>query len=308
MTSTPPVPRPQPAAPAPQEHARPRPSSAAARFLSHERRVLESLIRWVTRRPHGVEGADAVFTHGRDQATTMYGLTFACVVETVALSYLLAGRPVIHTALLAVDVYTVLFVLGLHAASRTRPHVLAGPALRIRQGANIDIHLPLDRIASIRRETRFTHEKKDGELNLPVGSQTSITLQLAEPVDAPTFLGAPRLVTVIRLHADDPKALYDAVTRARTTPEPTPESAPQRHQRLGDHEVRVHRGLDHLAERVESPGQDRRPLVPARDCGHHGVQASDVAGAAGDECGGSVECGERERGGRRRTLPGRSGN
>ncbi|MFI5469301.1 hypothetical protein ACIA6D_03625 [Streptomyces cacaoi] len=227
MTSTPPAAaRPQPAAPAPQEHARSGPSPAA-RFLSHERRVMESLIRWVTRRPHGIEGADAVFTHGRDQATTMYGLTFACVVETVALSYLLAGRPVIHTALLVVDVYTVLFILGLHAASRTRPHVLAGRTLRIRQAATIDIHLPLDQIASIRRETRFTHEKKDGELNLPVGSQTSVTLQLAEPVNAPTFLGATRLVTVIRLHADEPKALYDAVTRARTTPEPTLETAPR---------------------------------------------------------------------------------
>ncbi|MGG8406422.1 hypothetical protein ACM614_07205 [Streptomyces sp. 12297] len=184
---------------------------------------MESLIRWVTRRPHGVDGADAVFTHGRDQAAMMYGLAFACVVETVALTYLLADWPVIHTILLVVDVYTVLFVLGLHAASRTRPHTLGGRTLRIRQAANVDIRLPLDQIASVRRETRFTHEKKDGEMNLPVGSQTSITLQLTEPVNAPTFFGAARLVTVIRLHADDPKALHEAVTRARTTSGPTPE-------------------------------------------------------------------------------------
>ncbi|MFI9764641.1 hypothetical protein ACIHFB_42680 [Streptomyces sp. NPDC051963] len=187
---------------------------------------MESLIRWITRRPHGIDGADGVFTHGRDQAALMYGLTFACVVETVALTYLLASWPVIHTIMLVVDVYTVLFVLGLHAASRTRPHTLTGRTLRIRQAANVDIHLPLDQIASIRRESRFTHEKKDGELNLPIGSQTSITLHLTEPFDAPTFLGTPRLVTVIRLHADDPKTLHDAITRARTTHEPTPETAP----------------------------------------------------------------------------------
>lgn len=202
-------------------------SSPALRFLAHEGRIMESLIRWITRRPHGTDGADAVFTHGRDQAAMMYGLTFACVVETVALTYLLAGWPVIHTIMLVVDVYTVLFVLGLHAASRTRPHTLAGHTLRIRQAANVDIHLPLDQIVSIRRETRFTHAKKDGELNLPIGSQTSITLELTEPVDVPTFLGAVRLVTLIRLHADDPKALYDALTRARTTPAPTPETIAQ---------------------------------------------------------------------------------
>ncbi|MER5402393.1 hypothetical protein [Streptomyces sp. NPDC002599] len=226
MTSTPPSARPQPAAPVQQARARLLPSPVL-RFLAHEGRIMESLGRWVTRRPHGIDGADAVFTHGRDQAAMMYGLTFACVVETVALTYLLTSWPVIHTILLVVDVYTVLFVLGLHAASRTRPHTLTGRTLRIRQAANIDIRLPLDQIASIRRETRFTHEKKDGELNLPIGSQTSLTLELTEPIDAPTFLGAARLVTLIRLHADDPKALHDAIGRARTTPDPTPETVPQ---------------------------------------------------------------------------------
>ncbi|MEU8825245.1 hypothetical protein [Streptomyces sp. NPDC048636] len=218
MTSTPPAAQPQPTAPK-------RASSPVPRLLAHERRIMESLIRWVTRRPHGTDGADAVFTHGREQAAMMYGLTFACVVETVALSYLLAGWPVLHTVFLVIDVYTVLFVLGLHAASLTRPHTLAGRVLRIRQAANVDIHLPLDQIASIRRETRFTHEKRDGELNLPIGSQTSLTLELNEPVDAPTFLGAARLVTLIRLDADDSKALHDAITRARTTPGPAPETS-----------------------------------------------------------------------------------
>ncbi|MFZ3467974.1 hypothetical protein ACODT3_37480 [Streptomyces sp. 4.24] len=207
----------------------PPPSSAvrwpALRFLTHELRLMASLVRWAARRRHGVDGADAFFSHGRDQAIMMYGLTFACVVETVALSYLLAAWPVIHTVLLVVDVYTVLFVLGLHAASVTRPHVLADGALRIRQAAHVDVHVPLDQIASVRRETRFTHERKEGELNLPIGSQTSLTLTLTEPVDAPKFLGAARLVKVIRLHADDPKALYDAVTRARSELTPVPDPA-----------------------------------------------------------------------------------
>ncbi|MFJ3906257.1 hypothetical protein [Streptomyces sp. NPDC090025] len=116
--------------------------------------------------------------------------------------------------MLVVDVYTVLFVLGIHAASITRPHVLADGALRIRQGAHTDILVPLDQITSIRRETLFTHEKRDGEANLAIGSQTSLTLHLREPVNAPKFLGAPHHVSVIRMHADDPKALYDTVTRA----------------------------------------------------------------------------------------------
>lgn len=188
------------------------------RYVAHEARILTSLVRWVVRRPHGVGEADAVFPHARDQAAMMYGLTFVCVAETVALSFLLARWPVVHTVLLVVDVYTVLFVLGMHAAAVTRPHVLAGDVLRVRQAAHVDLRIPLAQIASFRRETRFTHEKKDGELNLPIGSQTSLTLELTEPVNAPKLLGAPHLVRVIRLHADDPKSLYDAVTWARTAP------------------------------------------------------------------------------------------
>ena len=196
-----------------------------ARYVAHEARILASLVRWAVRRPHGVGEADGVFPHARDQAAMMYGLTFVCVAETVALSFLLARWPVVHAVLLVVDVYTVLFVLGMHAAAVTRPHVLAGGVLRIRQAAHVDIRVPVDRIASIRRETLFTHAKKDGELNLPIGSQTSLTVQLTEPVNAPKLLGAPRLVRVIRLHADDPKSLYDAVTRARTAPAPAPQDA-----------------------------------------------------------------------------------
>lgn len=187
------------------------------RFVMHELRIMASLLRWAARRQHGVNGADAVFTHGRDQAAMMYGLTFACVIETVVLSFLLSNWPLVHSVFLVVDVYTVLFVLGMHAASVTRPHILADGTLRIRQGAGVDFLVPLDRIATIRRETLFTHVKKGNELNMPIGSQTSITLELTEPLDVPKFLGAHRPVQLIRLHADDPKSLYDAVAQARTT-------------------------------------------------------------------------------------------
>ncbi|MEU3461229.1 hypothetical protein ABZ721_14935 [Streptomyces sp. NPDC006733] len=82
--------------------------------------------------------------------------------------------------------------------------------------------MPLGQIATLRRETRFTHGKKDNELNLPIGSPTSLTLNLTEPVTVPTCLGSPRPIQVIRLHADDPTSLYDAVTQARTTSTPAP--------------------------------------------------------------------------------------
>ncbi|MFJ4908556.1 hypothetical protein ACIQCR_03835 [Streptomyces sp. NPDC093249] len=201
------------------------------RLVAHELRLAASLGRRVARRPHGTAGADGVFPYARDQAALMYGFAFVCVVETVGMSFLLARWPLVHTVVLVLDVYTVLFVLGLHAASATRPHTLTGDVLRLRQAAHVDVCVPLDRIASVRREPLFSHEKADGELNLAVGSQTSVTVELTEPVDAPRLFGAPRPVRVLRVHADDPRALYGALsgalTRARTVPSPSPGLPPR---------------------------------------------------------------------------------
>ncbi|MFF0426780.1 hypothetical protein ACFYUJ_20510 [Streptomyces sp. NPDC004520] len=196
------------------------------RLVGHELRLLASLVRWVGRRADGVAGAGGVFPYARDQAALMYGFAFVCAVETVGMSYLLADWPLVHAVFLVLDVYTVLFVLGLHAASATRPHTLTGDVLRVRQAAHVDVRVPVGRIAAVRRESLFSHEKKEGELNLAVGSRTSVTIELTEPVDAPRLLGAPRPVRLIRLHADEPKALYDALTRARTGPSPSPGPLP----------------------------------------------------------------------------------
>ncbi|MET9374857.1 hypothetical protein ABZX98_11995 [Streptomyces sp. NPDC002992] len=196
------------------------------RLMGHELRLMASLAPWVARRRTGVRPGDQAFPHARDQAALMYGFAFVCLVETVGMSYLLADLPVAHAVVLVLDVYTVLFVLGLHAASVTRPHVLASDALRLRQAAHVDLRIPLDRIAAVRHELLFTHEKREGELDLAVGSQTSLTIELTEPVDAPRLLGAPRPVRTVRCHADDARAfvraLDQALTRARTAPSPSP--------------------------------------------------------------------------------------
>ncbi|MET8508797.1 hypothetical protein ABZV60_29805 [Streptomyces sp. NPDC004787] len=202
----------------------------ALRLVAHELRLLASLGRWAARRPdRGGPETVGAFPHARDQAALMYGFAFVCVVETVGMSYLLAAWPAVHAVVLVLDVYTVLFVLGLHAASATRPHLLTADALRVRQAGHVDVRVPLERIAAVRQESLFTHEKKDGELNLAVGSRTSLTLVLDRPVDAPRLLGAARPVRVLRLHADDPRALHAALTealaaltRARTAPSPVP--------------------------------------------------------------------------------------
>ncbi|MEU9863756.1 hypothetical protein AB0D99_23070 [Streptomyces sp. NPDC047971] len=185
------------------------------RLIGHELRLMASLALWVARRRSGVRPGAQPFPHARDQAALMYGFAFVCLVETIGMSYLLADWPVVHAIVLVLDVYSgILFVLGLHAASVTRPHVLTSDALRLRQAAHVDLRIPLDLIASVRHELRFTHEKTEDELNLTVASQTSLTIELTQPVNAPRFLGGARPVRIVRCHADDARALYRALTKA----------------------------------------------------------------------------------------------
>ncbi|MFD5160208.1 hypothetical protein ACFWMJ_19390 [Streptomyces hawaiiensis] len=185
-------------------------------LVRHEVRLLASLALWVARRTHGTKKGRA-FGYARGQGAMMAGFAFVCLVETVALSVLLRDWPVVHAAFLFLDVYTILFVVALHASSVVRPHVLdvGRGSLRIRRYVHVDLCVPLERIGSARRELRMTHEPADGELNVEVGSQTTVTLELTEPVTHLAFLGRNQEVRVVRFHADDADGLVRALGRAR---------------------------------------------------------------------------------------------
>ncbi|MFJ9866137.1 hypothetical protein [Streptomyces sp. NPDC101165] len=178
----------------------------------HEVRLLVSLALWLTRRTHGTAGGRA-FGYARGQGTTLFGLGFVCVVESLTMSVLLRNWPTAHRIVLLLDLYTLLFVVGLHAACVVRPHVVTPDALRVRYGAHVDLRIPLAAIGAVRRETRTTHERTAGELDLPVASRTTLTLELTAPLTRTTLLGRRRTASVIRLHAEDPDGLVRALTR-----------------------------------------------------------------------------------------------
>ncbi|BDD71840.1 hypothetical protein GCM10010348_60250 [Streptomyces anthocyanicus] len=193
------------------------PAAFPYRLARHELRLWASLWLWAARRTHDSAAGGAAFGYARGQGAMMFGLAFVCVVESVTMSVLLRDWPAAHHVVLVLDVYTVVMVVGLHAASVVRPHVLdaAAGTLRVRRALHVDVRIPLERIASVRRELRTTHTPADGELDLAVGSQTSVTVELTEPVAHLSFFGRRREVRVVRCHADDPGAFVRAVELAR---------------------------------------------------------------------------------------------
>lgn len=188
--------------------------AALRRLGAYEARWLVSLGWWVARRRIGVAPGERALAYAGAQAAFVYGLAFVCVVETVGVSVLLADRPAAHTVMLVLDLYTVLVVLGLQAAAVTRPHVLGAETLWLRAGAGRDIRIPLELIASVRHDLRFVREpEKDGNVvvELAVGDQTSVTVELSEPVVAVRLLGRRETVRTVRFHADDARAAVTAL-------------------------------------------------------------------------------------------------
>ncbi|MFD3603205.1 hypothetical protein ACFWVH_33080, partial [Streptomyces sp. NPDC058656] len=93
------------------------------RLVAHEVRLLASIARWVARRPHGI-GRGRAFSYGRGQGAMMFGFGFVSVLESACMAVLLRNHPAVHRVVFTLDVYTLLLIVGMHAASVTRPHVL----------------------------------------------------------------------------------------------------------------------------------------------------------------------------------------
>lgn len=188
------------------------------RIMGFDAKGLVSLVLWAGRRRHGVPPGATAVSYSQAQTSTMVLFLFAMVVELVGAEILLRafGAPVgLRTVVLVLDGYSILVVLAIIAACVTRPHVVTADELRIRYGAFFDLRVPRERIASVRLVRAFNEngmvKVADDRLAVAVASQTSLVLELAEPVTAVRPLGRRAEVRTIRFFADDAAAAFKAL-------------------------------------------------------------------------------------------------
>ncbi|MFW6690078.1 hypothetical protein [Streptomyces sp. MAR4 CNX-425] len=206
---------------------------AVRRLAVHEVKLFAATLRWLARRPkHGVGPGDLAVAYAPGQAFTFYGFLFVSVVETVALA-LVIPWPVVHAVVLVLDVWGIYFILALQAACVVRPHVVgADGSLRVRYGVLLDIPVPAGLIANARLERRFPDGggllrlAGDGTADLAVGGQTTVTVELTEPVRFVRPLGRPGEARVLRFYAEDPRPVVAALREARAAREAAGEPAP----------------------------------------------------------------------------------
>ncbi|MFF0445126.1 hypothetical protein ACFYT4_01680 [Streptomyces sp. NPDC004609] len=188
------------------------------RLVVHEVRALYSIWLWLLRRRHGIGPGEHAAGYTAPQTATMWAWVFISLVETVALAVIIPW-PLVHAITLYTSLYGLVLMVGIQAACVTRPHVVgADGSLRLRFGALFDLRIPAGAVTRVRIDRRFpegrmVQPRDDGSLELIVGSQTTLAVELAEPLTYVRPLGRRGTAHTIRFHADDPAALMEALTR-----------------------------------------------------------------------------------------------
>ncbi|MFI0370383.1 hypothetical protein ACH35V_21140 [Actinomadura sp. 1N219] len=112
-------------------------SERVRRIMAFDLKGLVGVALLVVGRRHGVPPGAVSVSYSGGQLTFQLAFLFAMVVETAVAELLLRGTGAsagLRSVVLVVDVYSILVVVAIIAASVTRPHVVSDDELRVRYG------------------------------------------------------------------------------------------------------------------------------------------------------------------------------
>lgn len=182
-----------------------------------------ALGRWVARRPDVPAGTTPI-GYSRLVTPVLWLFIFGSATEVVVLDVLLSRwwTP-LRIPLLVVGAWGLVWMLGLLAAYRTRPHLLGEDSLQVRDGIHARIDVPLARIASVRSADhdlpgllRSVHVEGEGDgatLLVGVSSRTNLELVLTGAATLETPHG-PTTVTRVGLWVDEPREVAEVLRQA----------------------------------------------------------------------------------------------
>ena len=161
--------------------------------------LYRSLARWATRRravPRGATPIGYAQLVGPMLWLWIFGSATEVVVVEVVLQNIEAGwARAVRLPLLVIGIWGVLWMLGMLAAYRVRPHLLTSDRLQIRNSARTWVDVPLDAVATthiteheLPGVIRAVHHE-DGLLLVGVSSRTNVELTLTGPTVLSTSMG-----------------------------------------------------------------------------------------------------------------------
>jgi hypothetical protein len=194
--------------------------------LLYELSLYRSLARWLARRPDVPRGATPI-GYSRIVAPMLWLWIFGSAIEVAVVEVVLRhlDQPwadAMRVPMLVLGIWGVLWMLGMLASYRVRPHLLTDAELRARSGARAWLVLPLGAVEATRL---VEHEVPgvirslhvDGALALiGAGSRTNLEMVLTAPTTVSTSKGE---VTVSRvgIWVDEPREIAAQVSPRRRT-------------------------------------------------------------------------------------------
>lgn len=167
--------------------------------------------RWIARRPAVPEGATPI-PYGRIAAPVIWLFIWGSAIEVVAVDLVVHhyGWTAVRIPLLILGTWSVLWMLGLLASMRSRPHVLTPTELRLRAGLRGEVVVPTAAITGVTTQeadlssSMRSYQVTDDTLLVGVSGRTNVQLTLVRP----TSLDTPRgrvLVERVGLWVDEPR-------------------------------------------------------------------------------------------------------
>lgn len=178
--------------------------------------VWQSLYRWIFRRPRVPAGASGFAYHSPVFTILMIFIVLSAV-EIPIIDLIVHPWPWIRIPLLALGIWGLTWMIGLAAGFLTRPHAVGPAGIRARQGADIDVDLPWEAVASVERSRdvaekapKLRDEAHGRTLSLRMANETNILIVLERPLTT-RLSGREVSFDAVRLWVDDVDGFLDAV-------------------------------------------------------------------------------------------------
>jgi len=178
-----------------------------------------STFRFVFRRPKVPRGAHP-FTYHKQVMPLLVAFVVVSAIELVVVDVLVRRWEGVRIAMLAIGIWGLMWMFGLMFGFLTRPHAVGPDGIRLRSGAELDIPLHWDQVASVIRRRRMSPGKQpqvsvNGHgartLHLHMQNETNVQIALRSPVTVRLPRGA-QTVTTVQVWVDTPD---DFITAAR---------------------------------------------------------------------------------------------
>ena len=178
--------------------------------------VWQSLYRWLFRRPRVPRGASG-FTYHSPIQTILVIFIVLSAIEIPIVDLIVHDWPWVRIPLLAAGIWGVTWMIGLLLGFLTRPHAVGPEGIRARSGADVDIDLPWEVVASVEKShdsrekaPKIRDEPHGRTLALRMQDETNVLVVLEQPVTARLGDTASE-VDAVRLWVDDPDGFMTAV-------------------------------------------------------------------------------------------------